>query len=83
MIRRIILLAGILHCIHALSQLPPEQGSDLFRENVQANWKFSAADSNRWMKATVPGCVHTDLMQNRIIPDPLIGTNEAGCQWVG
>jgi beta-mannosidase len=27
--------------------------------------------------------VHTDLVKNRIIPDPLTGTNEAGAQWVG
>ncbi|MCR4829500.1 MAG: hypothetical protein K5864_08565 [Bacteroidales bacterium] len=33
--------------------------------------------------ATVPGCVHTDLMDNGVIPDPFYGTNEDSVQWVG
>src|SRR5205085_2693849 len=33
--------------------------------------------------AVVPGCAHTDLMRAGGIPDPFLGTNEAGAQWVG
>jgi beta-mannosidase len=33
--------------------------------------------------ATVPGCVHTDLLAVGAIPDPLIGDNEAGTRWIG
>lgn len=34
------------------------------------------------MPATVPGTVHTDLLTNKRIPDPFIGTNESKVQWV-
>ena len=33
--------------------------------------------------ATVPGCVHTDLMAAGLIPDPYLGQNEKGQHWVG
>ncbi len=32
--------------------------------------------------ATVPGCVHTDLMDAGVIPDPAVGLNEPVVQWV-
>jgi len=33
--------------------------------------------------ATVPGCVHTDLLAAGLIPDPLLDENETLVQWVG
>lgn len=33
--------------------------------------------------ATVPGCVHTDLMAAGLLDDPYLGTNEADQHWVG
>ncbi|MFF9240478.1 glycoside hydrolase family 2 protein [Streptomyces sp. NPDC014801] len=35
------------------------------------------------LEATVPGCVHTDLLAAEAIPDPYIGRNEAEVAWVG
>ncbi|WP_371478819.1 glycoside hydrolase family 2 protein [Kitasatospora sp. NBC_00315] len=35
------------------------------------------------LPARVPGCVHTDLLNAGLIPDPLIGTNENDVAWVG
>ncbi|GFN00940.1 hypothetical protein Sfulv_57500 [Streptomyces fulvorobeus] len=35
------------------------------------------------LPAQVPGCVHTDLMAARLIPDPLVGRNETEVAWVG
>lgn len=32
--------------------------------------------------ATVPGCVHTDLLAHGLIPDPFLDTNEAALTWV-
>ena len=32
--------------------------------------------------ATVPGFVHTDLLNNGLIPDPFYGTNEDSLQWI-
>lgn len=46
------------------------------------NWKFKACDDKEWLPATVPGCVHTDLLDNGIIADPFNGTNEQNVQWI-
>lgn len=45
-------------------------------------WKFKASDESEWLPAKVPGCVHTDLLHNGIIPDPFYGTNEHDLQWI-
>jgi len=36
----------------------------------------------RWLDATVPGTVHTDLMACRLIPDPFYRMQENDVQWV-
>ncbi len=33
--------------------------------------------------ASVPGCVHTDLLAVGLIPDPYLDENEAGLGWIG
>ena len=33
--------------------------------------------------ATVPGCVHTDLLAGGLIPDPYLDCNERQVQWIG
>lgn len=38
---------------------------------------------SNWTAATVPGCVQTDLLQNKIIPEPFYRENEKTLQWVG
>ncbi|WP_128431043.1 glycoside hydrolase family 2 protein [Streptomyces cyaneus] len=35
------------------------------------------------LPATVPGCVHTDLLAAGVIPDPFLGRDEAEVAWVG
>lgn len=45
-------------------------------------WQFKQADQDEWYAAQVPGCVHTDLIRNNIIPHPFYGQNENDCQWV-
>src|SRR6202142_2848424 len=34
------------------------------------------------MSATVPGCVHVDLLANEKVLDPFVGENEADQQWI-
>src|ERR1700730_14362746 len=34
------------------------------------------SDTDVWMPATVPGCVHTDLLANKKIEDPFYAQNE-------
>ncbi len=43
-------------------------------------WQFEY--EGQWYDATVPGCIHTDLMAHNLIPDPFYSTNEDSVQWV-
>jgi len=45
--------------------------------------KAGSPAGRAWIGATVPGCIHLDLMRARKIPDPFFGTNETQVQWVG
>lgn len=46
------------------------------------NWKFKNSKDKNWLSATVPGTVHLDLMNNKMIPDPYIDENEKKVQWI-
>lgn len=72
--RAIILILLLLSIMHYTAA----QGPSI----LEAKWKFKGVDTLDWMPATVPGCVHTDLEKNTIIPNPLIGINEQLCQWI-
>lgn len=45
-------------------------------------WQFKNAKDNNWLPAKVPGTVHLDLMDHKIIPDPFKDENEKKVQWV-
>ncbi len=39
--------------------------------------------AGRTVDATVPGCVHTDLMNAGLLADPHLDANETGTRWIG
>ncbi len=43
-------------------------------------WRNGDGD---FFTASVPGCIHTDLLANGLIEDPYYGENEKDLQWVG
>lgn len=45
-------------------------------------WQFREQDEAKWYPAKVPGEVHTDLLANRLIPDPYYRDNEKKLQWI-
>jgi beta-mannosidase len=47
-----------------------------------ASWRFRDCSTKSWLPAVVPGCVHTDLIREKKIPDPFWGANEADVQWI-
>jgi len=47
-----------------------------------SSWEFFEPASRRWLAATVPGCIHSDLLSHKLIPDPFWGSNEAELQWI-
>ncbi len=50
---------------------------------IYDQWKFKQEGTGQWYPAEVPGCVHTDLLKNGLIPDPFFGVNEHSLQWIG
>ena len=48
---------------------------------LNKNWQFSRAGTNKWYPAAVPGTVYTDLLRNKLIPNPFFADNENKVQW--
>ena len=71
----------------------PSLASALTTQSLDAGWQFRIAPDDaharehpratRWLPATVPGSVQTDLMALKLIPDPYWRDHEAKIQWVG
>ena len=49
---------------------------------ISMGWQFHEKDEARWYPAKVPGEVHTDLLANKLIPDPFYRDNEKKLQWI-
>ncbi|HUR66715.1 MAG TPA: glycoside hydrolase family 2 protein [Chitinophagaceae bacterium] len=47
-----------------------------------SSWEFRKTTDPKWYNAEVPGTVHTDLLTNKLIPDPFYRDNEKLVQWV-
>lgn len=68
-----------------------QQSSTGVAEQLQTSeWRLAAVDGplpeslrGATVAATVPGCVHTDLLRAGLIPDPYLDENEAALQWIG
>ncbi len=52
------------------------------RDLSKEKWTFSQQGKNDFLPAKVLGTVHTDLLQNKRIPDPFFGDNEKKLQWI-
>jgi len=50
--------------------------------SIDQNWVFKQTSSIEWLPASVPGTVHTDLLNNNKIEDPYYRTNEKDLQWI-
>ncbi len=49
---------------------------------ISGNWVFKQVTDSNWLPATVPGSIHTDLLNNGIIDDPFYRLNEIDVQWI-
>lgn len=56
--------------------------SGKIEQTITDSWTFRQADTDNWMPATVPGTVHTDLLNNKVIENPFNSTNEPKLQWI-
>lgn len=53
------------------------------KQRLIYNWEFQRSGDSDWIPATVPGCVHLDLIEQNFIEDPFFRDNEDKVQWVG
>ncbi|MFO8009147.1 MAG: glycoside hydrolase family 2 protein [Candidatus Brocadiia bacterium] len=57
-------------------------GKWLMRRAESADPLTEVAAADHWTEATVPGCVHLDLIDAEVIPDPFYGFNDQTVAWV-
>jgi len=51
--------------------------------DLNGQWQVAAVGTYDWFPASVPGCIHTDLLAAKRIADPFFRDNEKRVQWVG
>ena len=54
----------------------------MVQSELNKGWRFRQARLQQWRTATVPGVVHTDLLDHGLIEDPFFRLNERSVQWV-
>ncbi|MCL5104085.1 MAG: glycoside hydrolase family 2 protein [Armatimonadetes bacterium] len=54
----------------------------MFAQPLDGSWELMHVESEERFKASVPGCVHLDLMRAKKIEDPFHGDNEFKVAWV-
>jgi beta-mannosidase len=77
-----LLLLAAAHAASAQTAKEARQGAKA-RIFLHAGWKFREAGKGEWRAATVPGCVHTDLLADKLIEDPFYRDDEPKLQWIG
>ena len=54
-----LLLLSVFSCSKSISK-------SVHKTRLNSNWSFKEVGAKKWLSATVPGCVHTDLINNEI-----------------
>jgi beta-mannosidase len=57
--------------------------AELARLDLGGHWEVKREGTSEFIPATVPGCIHTDLLAAKKIPDPFYRDNERSVQWIG
>ena len=52
-------------------------------QTLNGQWELHQTGDSQTYHATVPGCVHTDLLALEVIPDPFYRDNELQQSWIG
>jgi beta-mannosidase len=86
----LVFLSGLVMASVAVAQTPP---ATPIARTLDAGWqvRLMPGDTSakaheraaRWLPATVPGSVQTDLMAAKLLADPWVGEGERAAQWVG
>ena len=57
--------------------------SNVKETSINAGWQYKKVGTEEWSEASVPGCIHTDLLNHQVIEDPFYRLNEKDQQWIG
>lgn len=82
---RVVLKCLVLMAVLVGIGVEPETGVGAMRKqrvDLHSGWQFRQVGTDTFYAAQVPGCVHTDLLANGLIPDPFYRDNEAKLQWI-
>jgi beta-mannosidase len=89
-VRRIVSVYALVALALALllAGAPAAHAGEPASRSIHSGWQFRIVgttdheDLKTWHSATVPGVVQTDLLANKLIPDPFYQDNEARLQWI-
>ena len=78
-----IVLQVIIYSAFSCGPRPDDGPQSVSVIELDSGWRFRESCEGKWTPATVPGCIHTDLVSAGLIPDLLFGDNEEAFQWIG
>ncbi|MCY1721728.1 glycoside hydrolase family 2 protein [Prolixibacteraceae bacterium Z1-6] len=82
LISRAPLMAAVFLLFTVACKQTPKDPNLMIEKELSSNWTFNQVGKNEWLPATVPGTVHTDLIDNKKIEDPFYRLNEHNLQWI-
>ena len=77
-----ILLKVIYLLVLGVVLMSCQKEANLIELEINQNWLFRDTGDTLWYRAEVPGYIHTDLMRNKLIPNPFYRMNEHELQWI-
>ena len=81
-------LRGVLLMVIGLVGISQIANAERKSISLNEGWEFRqrmeepGAAQGQWHPAQVPGVIHTDLLRNKLIPDPFFRANESTLQWI-
>jgi len=72
----------LIGCITLTIGCRPVSSSDSTVLSLDKGWTYQEVDGEHSGTATVPGTIHTDLLNNKQIENPFYRTNEKNLQWI-
>lgn len=72
----------ILACVILFPMMIWAQNYERNLSSEKWNFEIGSMNNFKFYPAKVPGTIHTDLLQNKLISDPFFGNNEKELQWI-
>jgi len=79
---RIVAIVVALTVFLISTATPGLARAELARLDLGGAWQVVREGTTEVIPATVPGCIHTDLLAAKKIPDPFYRDNEKNVQWI-